>query len=184
MKALARLLSAVALLAAPVAWADSTLVFTHLDQNGQSAGQSTVQVVGGRARFGSSDGQGYSLYNEAAGSFALVAPERQEYTVMDEKTAAQMNQAVDAAMAQARAQMEQALRGKSPEEQARMRAMMQRFGGGPPASAPKIEQRRTSRFDQVGPVTLLRNAPSPAATSSMAIADHLIERHLGLGRPD
>ncbi len=38
--------------------------------------------------------------------------------------------------------------------------------------------------DQVGPVTLLRNAPSPAATSSMAIADHLIERHLGLGRPD
>lgn len=35
--------------------------------------------------------------------------------------------------------------------------------------------------DQVGPVTLLRNAPSPAATSSMAIADHLIERHLGLG---
>lgn len=38
--------------------------------------------------------------------------------------------------------------------------------------------------DQVGAVTLLRNAPSPAATSSMAIADHLIERHLGLGRPD
>lgn len=32
--------------------------------------------------------------------------------------------------------------------------------------------------DQVGPVTLLRNAPSPAATSSMAIADYLIERYL------
>jgi L-2-hydroxyglutarate oxidase LhgO len=29
--------------------------------------------------------------------------------------------------------------------------------------------------DQIGPVTLLRNAPSPAATSSMAIADHVIE---------
>ncbi|POH70447.1 MULTISPECIES: L-2-hydroxyglutarate oxidase [Cryobacterium] len=32
--------------------------------------------------------------------------------------------------------------------------------------------------DQVGPVTLLRNAPSPAATSSMAIADHLIEHYV------
>jgi len=32
--------------------------------------------------------------------------------------------------------------------------------------------------DQVGPVTLLRNAPSPAATSSIAIAEHLIEHYL------
>ncbi|WP_417563769.1 L-2-hydroxyglutarate oxidase [Microbacterium sp.] len=32
--------------------------------------------------------------------------------------------------------------------------------------------------DQVGAVTLVRNAPSPAATSSLAIADHLIEHHL------
>ncbi len=30
-------------------------------------------------------------------------------------------------------------------------------------------------IEQVGPVTLLRNAPSPAATSAMAIADHLLE---------
>ncbi len=33
--------------------------------------------------------------------------------------------------------------------------------------------------DQVGPVTLLRNAPSPAATSSIAIARYLIDHHLG-----
>ncbi|WP_166880751.1 L-2-hydroxyglutarate oxidase [Salinibacterium sp. ZJ450] len=32
--------------------------------------------------------------------------------------------------------------------------------------------------DQVGPVTLLRNAPSPAATSSMAIADYVIDRYV------
>jgi L-2-hydroxyglutarate oxidase len=32
--------------------------------------------------------------------------------------------------------------------------------------------------DQIGPVTLLRNAPSPAATSSMAIADHVIENYV------
>ena len=32
--------------------------------------------------------------------------------------------------------------------------------------------------DQVGPVTLLRNAPSPAATSSMSIADYVIEHYL------
>jgi L-2-hydroxyglutarate oxidase len=32
--------------------------------------------------------------------------------------------------------------------------------------------------DQVGPVTLLRNAPSPAATSAMAIADHVIENYV------
>lgn len=32
--------------------------------------------------------------------------------------------------------------------------------------------------DQVGPVTLLRNAPSPAATSSMAIAEHVLSRYL------
>jgi len=32
--------------------------------------------------------------------------------------------------------------------------------------------------DQVGPVTLLRNAPSPAATSCMAIAEHVIDRYV------
>ena len=32
--------------------------------------------------------------------------------------------------------------------------------------------------DQVGSVTLLRNAPSPAATSAMAIADHVLEEYL------
>lgn len=32
--------------------------------------------------------------------------------------------------------------------------------------------------DQIGPVTLLRNAPSPAATSAMSIADHLLEQYL------
>jgi len=32
--------------------------------------------------------------------------------------------------------------------------------------------------DRIGRVTVLRNAPSPAATSSIAIADHLIERYL------
>lgn len=32
--------------------------------------------------------------------------------------------------------------------------------------------------DQVGAVTLLRNAPSPAATSSMAIADHLLDNYV------
>lgn len=32
--------------------------------------------------------------------------------------------------------------------------------------------------DRVGPVTLLRNAPSPAATSSLAIADYVIEHYL------
>ncbi|MGB3376350.1 MAG: L-2-hydroxyglutarate oxidase [Microbacterium sp.] len=33
--------------------------------------------------------------------------------------------------------------------------------------------------DQIGPVTVLRNAPSPAATSSIAIARYVIENHLG-----
>jgi L-2-hydroxyglutarate oxidase len=37
-------------------------------------------------------------------------------------------------------------------------------------------------IDQVGPVTLLRNAPSPAATSAMSIAEHLIDHHV-LARP-
>ncbi len=32
--------------------------------------------------------------------------------------------------------------------------------------------------DQVGPVTVLRNAPSPAATSSIAIAEYLVAHHL------
>lgn len=32
--------------------------------------------------------------------------------------------------------------------------------------------------EQLGPVTLLRNAPSPAATSCMAIAEHLVENYL------
>jgi L-2-hydroxyglutarate oxidase LhgO len=32
--------------------------------------------------------------------------------------------------------------------------------------------------DRLGAVTLLRNAPSPAATSALAIADHVLEHHL------
>ncbi|MDQ6753633.1 MAG: L-2-hydroxyglutarate oxidase [Actinomycetota bacterium] len=32
--------------------------------------------------------------------------------------------------------------------------------------------------DQVGPVTLLRNAPSPAATSAMAIAEYVLDNHV------
>ena len=32
--------------------------------------------------------------------------------------------------------------------------------------------------DRLGPVTLIRNAPSPAATSSMAIADHVIDNYV------
>lgn len=32
------------------------------------------------------------------------------------------------------------------------------------------------RIDQVGPVTALRNAPSPAATSALAIAEHVVDR--------
>jgi (S)-2-hydroxyglutarate dehydrogenase len=36
--------------------------------------------------------------------------------------------------------------------------------------------------DQVGAVTLLRNAPSPAATSSIAIARHVIAHHLASAR--
>jgi L-2-hydroxyglutarate oxidase LhgO len=36
------------------------------------------------------------------------------------------------------------------------------------------------RISQVGPVTSIRNAPSPAATASMAIAEHIVE---GLGLP-
>ena len=32
--------------------------------------------------------------------------------------------------------------------------------------------------DQVGPVTLVRNAPSPAATSSMSIANYLVDHYL------
>ena len=36
--------------------------------------------------------------------------------------------------------------------------------------------------DQVGPVTLLRNAPSPAATSCLAIADYLVEQYLRVRR--
>lgn len=37
--------------------------------------------------------------------------------------------------------------------------------------------------DQVGPVTLLRNAPSPAATSAMAIADFVLDEHVFAHRP-
>ena len=39
------------------------------------------------------------------------------------------------------------------------------------------------RISQVGPVTSIRNAPSPAATASMAIAEHIIEE-LKLPRSD
>lgn len=34
--------------------------------------------------------------------------------------------------------------------------------------------------DQVGPITLLRNAPSPAATSALAIADYVLETYMAV----
>jgi L-2-hydroxyglutarate oxidase LhgO len=34
------------------------------------------------------------------------------------------------------------------------------------------------RIHQLGPVTAVRNAPSPAATASLAIAEHIVERYL------
>lgn len=34
--------------------------------------------------------------------------------------------------------------------------------------------------DQIGPITLLRNAPSPAATSAMSIAEYVLEHFLGI----
>ena len=34
------------------------------------------------------------------------------------------------------------------------------------------------RINRLGPVTAVRNAPSPGATSSMAIAEHIAERAL------
>ena len=41
------------------------------------------------------------------------------------------------------------------------------------------------RISRVGPVTSIRNAPSPAATASMAIAEHIIEEHgLPLGNEE
>jgi L-2-hydroxyglutarate oxidase LhgO len=39
------------------------------------------------------------------------------------------------------------------------------------------------RISRVGPVTSIRNAPSPAATASMAIAEHIVaELRLPLGK--
>jgi L-2-hydroxyglutarate oxidase LhgO len=38
-------------------------------------------------------------------------------------------------------------------------------------------------IDQVGPVVAVRNAPSPAATSSMAIAEHIVGNYLSPDAP-
>lgn len=37
------------------------------------------------------------------------------------------------------------------------------------------------RIHRVGAVTVVRNAPSPAATSSMAIAEHIVDTVFGDG---
>jgi hypothetical protein len=37
------------------------------------------------------------------------------------------------------------------------------------------------RIGQVGPVVTVRNAPSPGGTSSLAIAEHIVDRVLGVG---
>lgn len=65
----------------------------------------------------------------------------------------------------------------------RMRDLVARRAAGVRAQAWAADGALVDDFavDQVGPVTLLRNAPSPAATSSLAIADHVLEHHLGLG---
>jgi len=62
----------------------------------------------------------------------------------------------------------------------RMRDLSQKTAAGVRAQAWGRDGTLLDDFavDQVGPVTLLRNAPSPAATSSMAIADHLIENYV------
>lgn len=68
----------------------------------------------------------------------------------------------------------------------RMRDLSQKTAAGVRAQAWGRDGALLDDFavDQVGPVTLLRNAPSPAATSSMAIADHLIEHYVFARTPD
>jgi L-2-hydroxyglutarate oxidase LhgO len=39
------------------------------------------------------------------------------------------------------------------------------------------------RIHRLGPVTAIRNAPSPAATSSMAIAEHVVDAIYGEADP-
>ena len=62
----------------------------------------------------------------------------------------------------------------------RMRDLTHKTAAGVRAQAWGLDGALLDDFavDQVGPVTLLRNAPSPAATSSMAIAEHLIEHYV------
>lgn len=64
----------------------------------------------------------------------------------------------------------------------RLRDLAEKSGAGVRAQAWDKDGSLLDDFavDQVGPVTLLRNAPSPAATSAMAIAEYVLERHLGV----
>jgi L-2-hydroxyglutarate oxidase LhgO len=39
------------------------------------------------------------------------------------------------------------------------------------------------RIHRLGPITAIRNAPSPAATSSMAIAEHVVDAIYGEADP-
>ena len=67
----------------------------------------------------------------------------------------------------------------------RLSDLVEKTGSGVRAQAWSREGELLDDFavDEVGPITVLRNAPSPAATSSLAIAEYILENHLPQPRP-
>lgn len=138
----------ISFLLAATALALPALADTHIsyvDDNGQPSSQ--IYVKGGKVRMESgSQERGIAIYDAASNTVTVLMPERKQYMVFDQKTAAQMgaqmqgaNDQVQAAMQahqgqmdQANQQMQAALAKMSPEQRAQVEQMMAAHGGANP----------------------------------------------------
>ena len=146
----------ISFLLAATALALPALADTHIsyvDDNGQPSSQ--IYVKRGKVRMESgSQERGIAIYDAASNTVTVLMPERKQYMVFDQKTAAQMGAQMNAAqqqmqgandqmqaamqahqgqMDQANQQMQAALAKMSPEQRTQVEQMMAAHGGANPA---------------------------------------------------
>lgn len=159
----------ISFLLAATALALPALADTHIsyvDDNGQPSSQ--IYVKGGKVRMESgSQERGIAIYDAASNTVTVLMPERKQYMLFDQKTAAQMGAQMNAAqqqmqgandqaqaamqahqgqMDQANQQMQAALAKMSPEQRAQVEQMMAAHGGANPGAMAGTQSGSASGF--------------------------------------
>jgi len=141
------------------AFADTHI--SYVDDGGQPATQ--IYVKGGKVRVEGGRGQGVAIYDLASNSMTVLLPDRNQYLVLDQKSADQMGAQMSAAQQQmhtamsapqaaidpAPKPMQEAMDNMTPEQRAQMQQMME--GQGAPGAVSAIGAQPSSPTGDEGP---------------------------------